>query len=81
MTTSPQGWMPIETAPKDGTRVDLWYPRIGRRIDCYFRGAPFNCWGWDEPDPEGVDGETYFVVLGSVEPTHWQPLPAPPVSA
>lgn len=71
-------WQPIETAPKDGTRVDLWYPRIGRKIDCYFHGAPLDCWGWAEPDLDDVEGEPLFVVHGNIEPTHWMPPPEAP---
>ena len=26
-------WQPIETAPKDGRRVDLWFPSSGRAAD------------------------------------------------
>lgn len=58
-------WQPIATAPKDGTRVLLWwphwreYPVTGR----YFHGE------WDCIHKcEGDD----------VPPTHWMPLPDPP---
>jgi hypothetical protein len=58
-------WQPIETAPKDGTRVLLWRRAIR-----------------DQPTPIMADGfwcETCWVwpYLLS-EPTHWQPLLAPP---
>lgn len=61
-------WQPIETAPKDGTRVLLWRRAIR-----------------DQPAPIMADGfwcETCWVwpyILS--EPTHWQPLPAPPERA
>ncbi len=61
-------WQPIETAPKDGTRVLLWRRAIR-----------------DQPTPIMADGfwcETCWVwpyILS--EPTHWQPLPAPPERA
>lgn len=68
MEPDASGWMPIETAPKDGeTIVWLWYPSVGR----------------------GTEGFTYAYADGSVgassnfrgtEPSHWQPLPKPPVS-
>lgn len=59
-------WQPIETAPKDGTAFLAW-----RGIE---RG-PFQCW-WND------DGrEAYWMDYADTEPnpTHWQPLPAPPV--
>jgi len=45
-TPSPQGdaWQPIETAPKDGTRVLLATPR-GRMADGEFH-ARYGVWSW-----------------------------------
>lgn len=55
-------WQPIETAPKDGTLVDLWHPIFGRISDaCWHRGV------WNT-----ARGDDF------TEFTHWQPLPAPP---
>lgn len=65
-------WRPIETAPKDGTRVDLW--QQGHRVTDAF---------WDEGeewwciDSLYSDGEPCPLAV-SPEPTHWRPLPAPP---
>lgn len=62
-------WMPIETAPKDGTKVDLW--RDGERlID----------WRWDEGS--GGWSFTYGYPVATAyltkPPTHWRLPPAPP---
>ena len=64
-----EDWRPIETAPRNGKWVLLWWPNItdvpftGYFSDGKWRGAP--------------GGDTW-----SVEPcpTHWRPLPAPPVT-
>jgi hypothetical protein len=60
-------WQPIETAPRDGTRVLCFapavkgeYPNPKWRVDVW-RGV-----GWWEMRPD----QPY---------THWQPLPPPPV--
>jgi len=69
-------WLPIETAPKDGTRLILfaydlvtighWEDRAGHP-----GGGPDYRHVWvDEDNGYPMD-----------EPTHWQPLPKPPVSA
>lgn len=69
-------WQPIETAPKDGTRVDLWVEvsllGAGRETDCYWdRGA------WFIPANNYGDGcSTYDGQM----PTHWMPIPEPPLS-
>jgi hypothetical protein len=63
------GWQPIETAPRDGEWVQLYwttmpitmYPAIG-----------FN--SGDEYGWECVSQTDY----GEVIPTHWMPLPKPP---
>ena len=62
-------WQPIETAPRDGTLVDLWFAGHGwdcRVSDCFWGG---NYWvrkgaGAYNDDPKII--------------THWQPLPEPP---
>ena len=69
------GWRPIETAPKDGTRILAWPCDISRdRV-----GAAFVCWGaegWElNPGPSAVHGIDWWQ-----DPTHWQPLPEGPTA-
>ena len=67
-------WQPIETAPKDGTRVILLIPYDRERfseVECTDGGnwdADDNCWRYD-----GDDGPF------DLQPTHWMTLPAPPM--
>ena len=76
-----EGWQTIDTAPKDGTCVDLYRPdRIGGggRVcvghynnDMYARKGPRPFW------------ETQYGGLGRIHdrdnpPSHWRPRPAPP---
>ena len=70
-------WQPIETVPKDGTRIDLWAKswlpafdrfEFRRFADCYWSKGDTMCnvkaaWA-------GLDREWH--------PTHWMPLPSPP---
>lgn len=65
------GWQPIETAPKDGTLIDVWCPEAGG--------------GYRVPDAwwSEVDSHWLYVGQGSPmrwahEPTRWIPLPMPP---
>lgn len=74
-------WLPIETAPRDGTRV-LLYMTGGKQCVARTEHHPFggpmwvvygemgkpDCWCLATEDEETT-------------PTHWQPLPAPPSSA
>ncbi|NNU70414.1 hypothetical protein G9X67_34755 [Rhizobium sp. WYCCWR 11152] len=83
-------WFPIETAPKDGTVVDLWNSKFKhRQVNCrWLLGAevdPVNC---------GEDGQWHHLRMdgwrdagdrangcGCLSPdqfTHWMPLPTPP---
>lgn len=69
-------WQPIETAPKDGTRVLLGraeWVEIGRWLanSRAYRGAPLGTW-MDDADNGGPEGHDW--------PTHWMPLPPPPAS-
>lgn len=59
------GWLPIETAPKDGSNIILWakygdLPLVGRYSKTY-----------DEWLEAGGTGYKFT-------PTHWQPLPQTP---
>lgn len=73
----PTGWQPIDTAPKDGTRVLLW---------CVHAHAAYAtdpvAEGWEAAVVgEWIDhnggGWTWHGVCGRM--THWQPLPGRPV--
>lgn len=69
-------WQSIETAPKDGTRVDLWIapPGLstgaGREPDCWWSAGKW--WKYDEAFG---DDQCRSQIWNA---THWQPLPAPP---
>jgi hypothetical protein len=63
------GWMHIDSAPRDGTRVWL-------RLDT--GGGPMEYIGKKNQDPSprsgwDIEPNGYWVSV-----THWQPLPAPP---
>lgn len=69
-------WLPIETAPKDGTRVLLWSldadPALMPVIGEYDDDGP-EPWGaawWQDPTTD------HFPI--DADPTHWLPLPGPP---
>jgi hypothetical protein len=59
---APVAWMPIETAPKDREAVLLWCPERKNIQKCWWRDG-----AWQRNNDTLME-----------EPTHWQPLPAPP---
>ena len=71
-------WKPIETAPRDGTLVDLYCVEGGRLPDCF--------WGedWQEPDERcwyqrySENAANHHAV--HEEPTHWKERPGMPGS-
>jgi hypothetical protein len=70
------GWMPIETAPKNGIKIDVgvlsqW--GFERHCDIWWSAKRDSWVFW------GDNGfERYGEVRISFDPTHWRPLPAPP---
>lgn len=62
-------WQPIETAPRDGTRFDVWVPSGsgGYRV----ADLHFNAKGYLTRD--GIQAKDL-----ACWPSHWRPLPAPP---
>lgn len=77
-------WQPIESAPKDGTRVLFYDPHssVGVHAGCWdasftstddglsFRGA------WTDYSVHSFGSEE----CNEYYPTHWQPLPEPPTN-
>lgn len=60
-------WLPIESAPKDGSSLIAWAPGFGMGALTLFWSDGY----WREPAQH----------LGlKVEPTHWMPLPPPPAA-
>jgi hypothetical protein len=75
MTVYVDKWRPIETAPKDGTRIILYQP--GGDGDDPSRTTDIGAWGrWE--------GASWCWVMtagdGWVRPTHWMPLPEKPTN-
>jgi hypothetical protein len=64
-------WHPIETAPKDGAKVDLWFPRSGRQTDCWYENGKWLMYCGRDRLGEAGD---YIQEL----PTHWMLPPEPP---
>lgn len=81
-------WQPIETAPKDGTEI------IGvffRRYDGVEQPTIYGPWtmAWDgrkwRSSWDGQEVISYMDDFGTqykepdIDPTHWQPVPKPPL--
>ena len=67
-------WQPIETAPRDGTRILAIWLYDPTRPECSSQPHAVIYWngvGWEEN------------MCGQVEPepSHWRPLPEPPLKA
>lgn len=72
-------WQPIETAPKDGTQILIWISAAWTRAQVRLVHW-YDEWGnWQEgADPDPLTDE--YCGIGSAVPTHWMPLPNPPVT-
>jgi hypothetical protein len=77
------GWQPIETAPKDGAAI-LGFGQWAGEINGILPGQKVSIieWAGGSTDYPGFDwrvsdGDAYACWL---KPSHWMPLPAPPVN-
>lgn len=80
-------WMPIETAPKDGTRIDVWlsddeFPM--RRTDVYWGRPHHECGEAGSycdscpPDRDMWCDDLSYGEPEDLNPTHWMPIAAAP---
>ena len=68
-------WMPIDSAPKDGTKILLLRetgPVVGLWKEDKYSNKPKPYWDHDKVRLFGIHNARNF------PPTHWQPLPPPP---
>jgi hypothetical protein len=74
-------WQPIETAPKDGTKVLAYIVANGVPYISviWWRGEQFkdSMWKWRNALTDSATGG-FADTLPNPGPTHWMPLPAPP---
>lgn len=70
-----RGWQPIDTAPKDGTWFLAYWPV--HSFEDRVRVTQFSSWANDEIDRAFVDADDF---IDWTSPTHWMPLPPPPVA-
>lgn len=69
----PDAWLPIETAPKDGTAI-LGSKAGGRPLIYFYRPSVF-----DRSGPRfGFHGARSIGAEMGHQPTQWMPLPSPP---
>lgn len=66
-------WQPIETAPRDGTKVDGWTVLAERWTNVWWEGTKNDWMHWWADNWGGVGAQR----LGC-QPTHWMPLPPTP---
>ena len=64
-------WQPIETAPKDGTSILVYGPDIRQPFYMDVCAWPPN---WEGKWPVA------YMAYAAGEPTHWMPLPQPPLT-
>lgn len=57
-------WQPIETAPRDGTRILV--------VSGGWHDVAYVGWNDDDGEPVWFNGDV------PVQASHWMPLPAPP---
>ena len=71
----PEGWRPIETAPKDGKPIDVWTKGGERWSDVKWDKKKCYWVAWQLGDFDNMG----FIRLDS-DPTHWMPHPSPPIA-
>ena len=82
-------WKPIESAPKDGTPLDVWIERLNLKKNVSGSREVGVYWRPDEKDEPTFAGgkwmmpstglcDSYPAESATSRVTHWMPLPQPP---
>jgi hypothetical protein len=74
------GWQTIDSAPKDGTIIDVWLGNASEddvQFYCTEGGRRSPAWSWKQGKFRPLGGLDVAMPV-FVEPTHWRPLPSPP---
>lgn len=80
-------WENIETAPKDGTLIDVWSDRLGRVPDVFWHNDMEKVWAESYGHQWAIVINPKKYLLGfddrirgfvSERPTHWMKRPDPP---
>lgn len=76
-------WRPIETAPRDGTTIDLWvsgeFP--ARYENCYYGKPHHECHSQycdSCPEDLNVNAWRWHFFSQQITPSHWRPVPTGP---
>lgn len=75
-------WQPIETAPKDGTTVILFFPGLihEQQTGYFSRRESYSNGKLDYSSARWVWGSGYSSMMGDdPKPTHWMPFPPSPI--
>ena len=75
-----EGWRPIETAPKDGRPVLLWWSTRGASVGRYEHDDMFSerPSSWVSPEFGWRSDGDLCIPVNQEHCTHWMPLPAAP---
>jgi len=68
-------WMPIKAAPRDGALILAWAGDPFTPSFYYYGVAQ-----WANADPDFPDSVNDWFWPYAIRPTHWMPLPPPPLS-
>ena len=72
-------WQPIETAPKDGTVIEVVFKRFKRPILCYWRFWDERQLHWEGKKPwAGWYSFENKCIYSSEDATHWRSIPPLP---
>jgi hypothetical protein len=71
-------WAPIETAPKDGTKIIGYQPKTDDEGEIINVMEWMPRQSWHRSDFTGLWVEAHGEQYESYKPTHWMPLPEPP---